>query len=165
MTATATRLDRILRLPSSIRRRIYLYLGLATWNGLPHTFDLHDRKASTSCDAPPSSFHGLLLSCRAIHAEAAALLYSVNRFLVYYSKPGSLEPLRHLTAPTVACLTSLKVVLNQASCHDNTYDDYGVSNNPSSSAPFTAVSGAIVLPRQPLCSRTPPEHPKKEYNS
>ena len=36
-----------------------------------------------------------------------------------------------------------------------------VSNNPSSADPFTAVSGTIVLPRQPLCSRTPPETPPK----
>ena len=37
----------------------------------------------------------------------------------------------------------------------------GVSNNPSSLHPFTAVSGAVVLPRQPLCSRTPPETSQK----
>ncbi|KAK3902915.1 hypothetical protein C8A05DRAFT_43774 [Staphylotrichum tortipilum] len=60
---------------------------------------------------------GLLLSCRTIYAEAAALLYSANRFVVHYTGAGTLAPLLSLTAPALSSLGSLKIVLNQASCH------------------------------------------------
>jgi hypothetical protein len=67
---------------------------------------------------PPRNFTGLLSSCRALHDEAAALLYSANRFVIFYSDQGSLGPLSALTPTAIASLTSLKVVLNQASCHE-----------------------------------------------
>lgn len=114
----------LLRLSPLIRRRIYRYVGLASWDGCSYRFDLHGRAAS--CDAPePRSFHGLLLCCRAIYAEAAALLYSSNRFILHYShtNPASLEPLRALRPSTLAALASLSVVLNQASCHHPTNYD------------------------------------------
>lgn len=90
----------LLRLTPTIRRRIYRYVGLASWDGRP-----------ASCSSPvPSSFRGLLLSCRDIHGEAAALLYSANRFILHYTHPGSLEPLRALTAPSLAALASIKIL-------------------------------------------------------
>ncbi len=78
-----------LRLPPKIRRRIYLYLGVALWDGLPLLFDL---------DGPPDPleqvcFRGLLLSCRVLYAEASALLFSANRFIIHYSHRRSLQPL------------------------------------------------------------------------
>lgn len=103
----------ILRLPPSVRRRIYLFLGFARWDGFPILFDL---------DGPFSpdrqiGFYGLLLSCRAIYTEASNLLYSSNRFVIHYETKRSLQSLRQLTASSLASLTSLKLVLNQTSCH------------------------------------------------
>ncbi|KAH6850560.1 hypothetical protein B0I37DRAFT_371893 [Chaetomium sp. MPI-CAGE-AT-0009] len=111
----------LLRLTSRIRHRIYRYLGLATWDGQhpSYKFDLrHGHKASVM--APhPSGFYGLLLSCRAIYAEAATLLYSANRFILHYAHahPEPLGPLLALTTSSLASLTSLTIILNQASCH------------------------------------------------
>ena len=123
----------LLRLTRQTRRRIYLYLGLASWDGRPYTFDLHEGQVWSSW--PPLPFHAiftnLLRSCRTINAEATALLYSANQFILYYSHPGSLEPLRTLTAPSLASLARLKIILNQASCHEPTaHDDCrGCCNN------------------------------------
>ncbi|KAK4155744.1 hypothetical protein C8A00DRAFT_41672 [Chaetomidium leptoderma] len=98
----------LLRLPPLIRHGIYRFINTP--------LDL---------DQPsPDKFHGLLLSCRDIYAEAAALLYSANRFVLHYTDPGSLEPLLALTAPALSSLATLKIVLNQASCHQRTRDYY-----------------------------------------
>ena len=72
----------------------------------------------------PAAFHGLLLCSRVIYAEAAALLYSANRFVLHYdhAHPEPLQPLHALTASSVASLTRLTIVLNQASCHH--HDQY-----------------------------------------
>ncbi|KAK4043850.1 hypothetical protein C8A01DRAFT_43227 [Parachaetomium inaequale] len=117
----------LLRLTPPIRLRIYHYLGLASWDGRrPYRFDLHGHKASETAPKP-SSFHGLLLSCRLVYAEAAALLYSANRFILYYAHahPEPLGPLHALTTPSLAALTSLKIILNQASCqHQDEFGDY-----------------------------------------
>ncbi|KAK3301855.1 uncharacterized protein B0T15DRAFT_325389 [Chaetomium strumarium] len=128
----------LLRLTPQIRRRIYFYLGLARWDGRPFRFNLHAgqfklphglsaHELSWSFMTDPNSFHGLLLSCRTIHAEATALLYSANQFILYYSappaqprQPTSLRPLHTLhalSAPTLLFLSNLKIVLHEASCH------------------------------------------------
>ncbi|KAK4042483.1 hypothetical protein C8A01DRAFT_13884 [Parachaetomium inaequale] len=108
----------LLRLPPHVRSHIYRYLQpLVRWDGHPFTFDLHGRKAQDRPPEPPSDFRGLLLCCRTIYAEAVALLYSANRFVIYYTSPGSLEPLHALTPRSLASLAHLKVVLNQSSCH------------------------------------------------
>ncbi len=112
----------LLRLPPSIRQRIYRFVGLASWNGSPYIFNLQgpdpDSESFWAEEEPsPSTFHGLLLSCRHIYAEAAALLYSTNRFVLHYTAPGSLKPLLALTAPVISSLAHLKVVLNETSCH------------------------------------------------
>ncbi|KAK4155310.1 hypothetical protein C8A00DRAFT_13636 [Chaetomidium leptoderma] len=115
-TPTPTPTDTfLLRLPPSVRHRIYLFLGLASWNCYPNVFGLNGRRDPWI--QFPSCWLGLLRSCRAIYADAAAFFYSANRFIVWYSNPGSLEPLRALTPWSIASLTSLKVVLNEASCH------------------------------------------------
>ncbi len=122
----------LLRLTPGIRLRIYRYLGLASpsWDGSPCKFDLREGRADYRPYArgrhPPIDFHGLLLSCRTIHAEAAALVYSANRFAVYYSpteSPG-LQPLRSLTAHSLRSLSNLKIVINEAACHRMTESDY-----------------------------------------
>ncbi|KAK3295062.1 uncharacterized protein B0H64DRAFT_402507 [Chaetomium fimeti] len=113
----------LLRLPPVIRRHIYRFLGLASWNGSPYGFDLNGPRRQVSWlawaweEQNPNDFHGILLSCRDLHAETAALLYSANRFILYYTNPGSLQPLFALTPMALSSLASLKVVLNQASCH------------------------------------------------
>src|SRR5690606_22042448 len=113
----------LLRLPPGIRRRIYLYLGLASWNGYRYTIDLHGRNAAYMESLPRDSVRGLFLCCRAFYTEAAALVYSANRFIIYYSKPGSLGPLHALTPTSLACLVSLKVILNEAACHEPSWLD------------------------------------------
>ena len=113
----------LIGLPADLRRRVYVYLGVARLDGSPYTYYLNRRKQSRSSgvsryDPPPAcNFAGLLLSCRALHTDAAALLYSANRFVIYYSCQGSLEPLRALSPTALASLTSLKIVLNESSCH------------------------------------------------
>ncbi len=68
-------------------------------------------------DPPPTrNFAGLLQSCRDLYTEAAALLYSTNQFVIYAYK-ASLEPLQALSPTAIASLTSLKIILNECSCH------------------------------------------------
>ncbi len=111
----------LLRLTPAVRRHIYRFVGLASWRAdEPFKFDLHGRESLAWLEWPkPREFHGLLLSCRLIYAEAAALLYSANQFVLHYphASPEPLAPLRALTATSLASLTTLTVVLNQASCH------------------------------------------------
>ncbi|KAK4033380.1 hypothetical protein C8A01DRAFT_50025 [Parachaetomium inaequale] len=126
----------LLRLTPGIRQRIYRYLGLASWGGRPHSFNLRGGQASYYTRDPPDPrcFHGLLLSCRAIYTEAAALLYSTNRFVLYFSQPpvdrgNPASPLLHhalrtLTPSSLRSLYNLKIVLNEAACHQLTTDDY-----------------------------------------
>ncbi len=134
----------LLYLSPQLRERIYRHLGLASWDDRrPHRFFLHagQLKLRQGVELPelrfvpnPGSFHGLLLSCRAINAEAAALLYSANRFILYYSEPRadpgpptSLPPLHFLhtlTATSLRSLSNLKVILNETACHQLVLDDY-----------------------------------------
>ncbi|KAK4236341.1 hypothetical protein C8A03DRAFT_45640 [Achaetomium macrosporum] len=67
---------------------------------------------------PPATRNlaGLLRSCRDLYTEAAALLYSTNQFIIHADK-ASLEPLQALSPTAIASLTSLKIVLNECSCH------------------------------------------------
>lgn len=57
----------LLRLPPHLRRRIYFWAGLAPLqqDGTPFIIDLHG-----AFDTSRLRFCGLLLSCRAIYAEA-----------------------------------------------------------------------------------------------
>ncbi|KAK4233524.1 hypothetical protein C8A03DRAFT_19417 [Achaetomium macrosporum] len=113
-----------LRLPPQLRQRIYLYIGVARFDGRPYTYYLdghkEERRIRSELDPPPAgNFAGLLRSCRALHAETAALLYSANRFVIFYSQQG-LKSLRALSPTSLASLTSLKIVLNESSCHHHT---------------------------------------------
>lgn len=115
----------LLRLPVAIRNQIYQRVGVISQNGQPFTFDLHGggigkpphRRGDVPALRIACRFHGLLLSCRAIYAEAAGLLYSRNCLVIYYLRPGTLRPLFNLTAAAVAPLASLKIVLHESSCH------------------------------------------------
>jgi len=115
----------LLRLPPDIRHRIYLHTGVARFDGHACTYYLDGRKESrterSKFDPPPTrNFAGLLLSCRTLYTETATLLYSANRFVIFYSNHGSLKPLRALSSTALASLTSLKIVLNESSCHQPT---------------------------------------------
>ncbi|KAK3902290.1 hypothetical protein C8A05DRAFT_34014 [Staphylotrichum tortipilum] len=124
--AAATTDSPLLRLPPHVRRLVYLRLGVASLSGRrPYTFDLHGCRACRAAP-PPGSLSGLSLCCRTIYIEAAALIYSVNHFIIHCWTPGSLAPLLALTALPLRSLTSLKVIPNQASCHDRRdYDTTG----------------------------------------
>lgn len=155
----------LLRLPPSIRRRIYLYLGLASWNGYPNTVDLHGRNPSFGESLPPDGVRGLLLCCRTVYTEAAALVYSANRFIIYYSKPGSFAPLLALTPSSLACLASLKVILNEAACHEPSWIDatrsccrYRWQDPDSYSSPIYCKKNHIGAHSRPLTSRTSPDN-------
>ncbi|KAH6650313.1 hypothetical protein F5144DRAFT_588819 [Chaetomium tenue] len=117
------RLPGILRLTPDTRRRIYLHAGVAyreygseRWPGLYNLGEsvVPDQRSIRGF----FTFYGLLLSCRTIYAEASALLYSANRFIVRYQPWRSLSPLRALTPRTLVHLADLKIILNQTSCHE-----------------------------------------------
>lgn len=104
----------ILRLPSSLRQRIYLHVGLISTGACRHrVLDLHGHNQSLYL-----RFYALLVSCRTIYAEASDILYSANRFNIRYWDNMSLEPLRNLTPRSLANLTYLKVILNETACHE-----------------------------------------------
>ncbi|KAK3299779.1 uncharacterized protein B0H64DRAFT_351122 [Chaetomium fimeti] len=122
-----------LRLPPKIRHSIYLLVWGTPWEiirdgnqinlffecSMPEVFDLcgpYD-PSTKSYNIPPVGFRGLLLSCRAIHTETSALLYSSNMFFCHYEALRSLAPLRELRPESVASMTRLKIILNQSSCH------------------------------------------------
>jgi hypothetical protein len=112
----------LVRLPPHIRHRIYLHTGLARFDGHACIYHLDGRKESRTARSdfdPPQTrkFAGLLLSCRTLYTETAALLYSANRFVIFYSHSGSFKPLRALSPTALTSLTSLKIVLNESSCH------------------------------------------------
>ncbi len=116
----------LLSLPAPVRRRIYDFVGLVSSSRFsPYKFDLHGRPV----DKPePGTFHGLLLSCRTIYAETAAIVYSGNFFVLRYdpAHPDPLRPLHALTSTSLASLTNLIIILNQASCHQHCkHADYG----------------------------------------
>ena len=131
----------LLRLAPETRRCIYQHAGLAYKQHYdltaPAVYDLGEPSSS-------ASFYGLLSSRRTIHVEASALLYSANRFIIRYQPRRSLTPIRALTPRTLACLTNLKVVLNQTSCHHRLgAGDEGYvrccGNDDSASAPCCTV--------------------------
>ncbi|KAK3368476.1 hypothetical protein B0H63DRAFT_534715 [Podospora didyma] len=104
--------------PPQVREHIYRYFGVAPLYSYHPDMDdavLHGRIWSATAYASiheldggfnrvfcyggvpwplTSNFHGLLLSCRTLYAEAARLLYSQNMFVV-----RDLEPLRALVPP------------------------------------------------------------------
>lgn len=115
----------ILRLPPSVRQRIYLHVGLIPTDvsALQCVLDLHGHNQSLDL-----GFHGLLVSCRTIYTEASVILYSANRFNIRYWDKRSLEPLRNMTPRTLSNLTYLKIILNETACHERdeseAYDAY-----------------------------------------
>ncbi|KAK3939365.1 hypothetical protein QBC46DRAFT_388056 [Diplogelasinospora grovesii] len=164
LMAADSDLPGILRLTPETRRRIYLYAGVGHRQHYsetaPAVYDLGDPssfeavKTQYEIDQGFQSFHGLLLSCRTIYAEASALLYSANWFIIRYQPRRSLEPLRALTPRALASLTNLKVVLNQTSCHEQKTGSEGsggccnrlwtYERDPSGSGGRKLVSGCVV---------------------
>lgn len=121
----------ILRLSPEIRHRIYIKVGLGPRSRLeyeePHSYNLGQQYFGPDLWSwgerrPQKGFFGLLVSCRTIHDEAAAVLYASKRFVVQWDAIHSLAPLRALTPVAISSLTNLKVVLNQSSCHDRALD-------------------------------------------
>lgn len=112
--AADSHLPGILRLNPDIRHHIYLHVGLGqiqhhAWTatavydlGGPSGFETADPRSAD--DRRPASFHGLLLSCRTIYAEASALLYAENWFIIRYQPRRSFGPLRALTPSALASL-------------------------------------------------------------
>ena len=124
----AVRTHSLVNLPPHLRRRIYLHTGVARLDGHPYTYFLGGRRResrrlqpASDFDPPPTrNFAGLLQSCRTLHVETAALLYSANQFVIFYSGQGSFKHLRALSPTSIASLTSLRIVLNE-SCREYTH--------------------------------------------
>lgn len=105
----------LLLLPARVRRRIYLHLNTVPRNedfNFPYVFNLQGKN-----EREMVGFHGLLLSCRAVYKEMSTILYSENRFFIRYHENRCLLPLHKLTPSSIARITHLKIVLNNASCH------------------------------------------------
>lgn len=127
----------LLRLTPDTRRLIYQHAGVAFQNyygtPCPAVYNLSDpssflhSRTKHEIEEGFQTFHGLLLCCRIVYAEASALLYSANWFLVHYQPQRTLAPLQALTPHALAHLTYLKVVLNQTTCHHakSGCDDWG----------------------------------------
>lgn len=109
----------ILRLPPSLRHRIYEQVGLVPGPS-DDVFDLNRKPCVT-----PLGFQGLLLSCRTIYEEASRVLYSSNRFAIRYSDRGSLRRLRNLRISSINVLSRLKIILAETSCHFPVDQRYG----------------------------------------
>lgn len=120
---TQSAVAQMLRLPPRLRHRVYLHTEL-----LARYEDENYAVLNLNGGTPVPSrygyfpeekfgFYGLFLSCRTIYAEASALLYRHNRFIIRYWEKRSLAPLRNLTPSSISKLTYLKIVLNRASCH------------------------------------------------
>lgn len=115
----------LLRLPPHVRHRIYLHADVARLDRHPYTYYLGGENTmgwrpsdeSHPRQAPRDAVTGLLLTCRTLYAEVAALLYSANRFVVYYTHDLALAPLRALSPTALAAMTNLKIVLIENSCH------------------------------------------------
>lgn len=117
----------ILRLSPATRRLIYLELRMGPCNrygdAKPSLYNLGEKHYIKDYDMSEQEelfrwgIYGLLVSCRTIHDEAAALLYSSCWFIVRYETTASLAPLRSLTPVAIASLTHLRIILNQSSCH------------------------------------------------
>lgn len=137
----------LLRLPPSVRHRIYDHIGLIAD---PASFETH---ASSACildlnrpggkqqhtTASPLGIHGLLLSCRLLSTEATQLLYSTNYFTVRYDRAAAsqrlsfgsrsgqslgLSRLRVLRPSSVQTLRHLQIILAEGSCHFQTSEDW-----------------------------------------
>ncbi|KAH6853241.1 hypothetical protein B0I37DRAFT_387838 [Chaetomium sp. MPI-CAGE-AT-0009] len=122
-SATAPRPASLLSLPPYLRHFIYLRIDVARFDQHPYTYFLDGRRRNppgmSDYDPPPSrNFMGLLLSCRAFYVEMTSLLYSANRFILFYTRKRTLQPLRALSPTSIAALTNLKIVLNESSCHE-----------------------------------------------
>ncbi|KAK0716510.1 hypothetical protein B0T21DRAFT_296085 [Apiosordaria backusii] len=116
-------LSPILRLSPELRQCIYLFTGVAPWrHEEKFIFDLHGPPHGEQADGNDvyPQFHGLLLSCRTIYQEVAALLYSSNSFIIY-SATGPFDPLLALTSTALTSLGDLKIVVSsQTACHIKT---------------------------------------------
>lgn len=118
----------MLRLTPDTRERIYRLAGAGDRRlvneNVPILYSLGRLKTPAFRGSTPlkdpQPFHGLLLSCRILYAEVAALLYSENWFVVRFNAHQSLESLLALTPHAVASLTCLTAVLNQTSCNEPT---------------------------------------------
>ncbi|KAK4140470.1 uncharacterized protein C8A04DRAFT_31965 [Dichotomopilus funicola] len=128
----AEALPPLLRLPTPVRGRVYRFLRFVT--PVPHGSSYYDRyDIGLHCGMigvgypKPKSLLGLLLSCRLIYNEVAALIYSHNRFNIRYhpTDPNPFGPLHSLPTTAIAALTHLTVTLNEACCYQSdTFDSY-----------------------------------------
>lgn len=134
MSTTSTKTPGLLRLPASVRHRIYQLVGLEriflhgddAWSRHVCAFPLH---LDPLCQGKSRfiRFHGLLLSCKTIYEEASQLLYSTGFFEARYDDGEDrfhgpkaslgLAGLDRLRPNSIRALRHLKIVLVETSCH------------------------------------------------
>ncbi|KAG7285513.1 hypothetical protein NEMBOFW57_010142 [Staphylotrichum longicolle] len=133
--APDSKLPGILRLTPDIRRCIFVHAGLGLrphYGGTaPVVYDLGHPARCDTIKSPDNleqefqRFHGLLLSCRTIYAEASTLLYSANWFIVRYQPRRSLAALRALTPHASGRHASGCIVWEHEYDHDLPLDGSG----------------------------------------
>ncbi|KAL2121762.1 hypothetical protein VTJ04DRAFT_2217 [Mycothermus thermophilus] len=129
-------------------------------------------------------FHGLLLSCRTLHSEVAALIYSSIHFTLFYHEPSQrfvlstvpqnsapriplppdehwqrhspLHTLRVLTLPALQALLSLKLVLNEAGCHNGHWDYWSTCCSAGPALTTSTCLGAFKCANEHQGQHSPP---------
>lgn len=107
-----------LRIPPSLRQRIYLAAGILGRTRSSRFIDLNSRGAPDS-NWDRADFivtYRLLLTCRTIYEEVGAEVYASHRFFIRYHVHGNLGALSRLHPPFLRALTVLTIHLNVASC-------------------------------------------------
>ncbi|KAH6677895.1 hypothetical protein F5X68DRAFT_264046 [Plectosphaerella plurivora] len=119
----------LLRLPPSVRRRIYILAGVPQNRPIlldkPWKIDYTKKVRPDCCALPKDAYdmrsdmsngiantHHLLLTCLTISTEVAALLYSTNDFITQDPKP-----LAALNPVSLGHLRSLRIVINCSEGH------------------------------------------------
>lgn len=140
----------ILRLPPTLRRRIYSHFHDALGRD-PFTLSLNGRNGWPNREL---GFYSLLLSCSTIYQEVSGVLYSANYFHIKYEDVRSLQPIRNLSDASLSSLTELKIVLNEASCHGpecfQCCDDMLLSREVPASPSMCPAAGHTGRHDQPL---------------
>jgi hypothetical protein len=111
---SAVHISNFLALPPRIRRRIYCLAGLVHGESI---FIARPQHATISpSDANLQTTLNLLLTCKPVHEEIAAIVYSENKFVSIPKNPTDIGVLRKFSPRAVSHLRDLAVHLNTTSC-------------------------------------------------
>ena len=113
-TQSAAPISNLLALPPRIRRRIYCLAGIVHGESI---FIARSQHASISpSDADLQTTLNLLLTCKLLNEEVAAIIYSENTFVFIPKDPTDIGVIRNFSPRTISLLGDLAVHLNTTSC-------------------------------------------------